>query len=118
MVHAKLKAGASFDAMAREYSALPDADKGGDMGFINPSTLDPGFVALLNGMKIGQVSDVIATENGFIIFKLTDTRPLASVTADDVKTEISAILKRNKTVTFFDGWMKDLRASAFVQKML
>jgi peptidyl-prolyl cis-trans isomerase SurA len=118
MVHNKLKAGASFETMAKEYSALPDADKGGDMGFINPSTLDPGFVALLNGMKVGQISDVIATENGFIIFKVTDSRPLATVTADDVKSEISAILKRAKTVAFFDSWMKDLRASAFVQKML
>jgi len=118
MVHSKLKAGASFELMAKEYSALPDAEKGGDMGFISSSTLDPGFIALLNSMKVGQISDVIATENGFIIFKVTDSRPLTNVTVDDVKSEISVIIRREKTVAFFDRWMNDLRASAFVQKML
>ncbi|MBN2223600.1 MAG: peptidylprolyl isomerase [Deltaproteobacteria bacterium] len=118
MVHNKLKSGASFETMAKEYSMVPDAEKGGDMGFIQPATLDPGFVSLLNKMKIGQVSDVIATENGFIIFKLTDTRPITNITVNDVKSEITAIIKRGKTITFFDRWMSDLRASAFVQKML
>ncbi len=118
MVHNKLKSGASFEVMAKEYSASSDAEKGGDMGFIQPATLDPGFVALLNKMKIGQISDVIAMENGFVIFKLTDTRPVASVTVDDVKSEITAIIKQTKTVAFFDIWLNELRASAFVQKML
>ena len=45
MVHKKLKSGASFEAMAKEYSMTPDAEKGGDMGFIQPNTLDPGFVS-------------------------------------------------------------------------
>ncbi len=118
MVHARLKSGASFEAMAKEYSMTPDAGNGGDMGFIQPSALDPGFIALLNGMKLGQISDVIATENGFIIFKITDTRPITGITVDAVKPEITAILKREKTVAYFDRWMKDLRASAFVQKMI
>lgn len=118
MVRNKLKSGASFETMAKEYSMLPDAEKGGDMGFIQPATLDPGFIALLNSMKIGQISDVIPTENGFIIFKVTDTRPVTNITVNDVKPEITAIIRREKTMAFFDRWMNDLRASAFVQKMI
>ena len=73
---------------------------------------------LLNSMKVGQISEVIATSNGFIIFKVTDTRPIATITVDDVKSEITAIIRHQKTVAYFDRWMKDLRASAFVEKML
>jgi peptidyl-prolyl cis-trans isomerase SurA len=118
MVYNKLKSGTSFEAMAKEYSMVPDAGVGGDMGFIQPSTLDPGFISFLNTMKIGQISEVVATENGFIIFKVTDTRPITNITANDVKPEITSIIRRDKTVAYFDRWMKDLRNSAFVQKML
>jgi peptidyl-prolyl cis-trans isomerase SurA len=118
MIQAKLKAGADFAAMAKEYSATPDAEKGGDMGFIHPNTLDPGFVSLLNTMKVGQISDVIATPGGFLIFKITETRPITSLTAGDVKPEIVSRIRQEKTMVFFDKWMKELRNDAFVQKML
>jgi parvulin-like peptidyl-prolyl isomerase len=95
-----------------------DAEMGGDMGFLPSHTLDPGFLALLGSMKIGQISDVLATPNGFLIFKVTDSRPIASVTVDDVESEITSIIRYQKTVTYFDRWLKDVRASAFVEKML
>lgn len=118
MVHGRLKSGASFDAMAREYSMAPDAESGGDMGFLDSKSLDPGFLTILGTMKIGQISDVIGTENGFIIFKVTDTRPIENITVDDVKPEIVSIIRREKTMTYFEQWMKDLRDSAFVDKLL
>jgi len=118
MVHKKLKSGASFEAMAKEYSMTSDAETGGDMGFLKSNTLDPGFLSVLNSMKIGQISDVLATPNGFIIFKVTDSRPISTISLDDVKSEITATIRYQKTVAYFDRWMKDLRASAFVEKML
>ncbi len=118
MVMKKIRAGASFEAMASEYSAAPDADKGGDMGFINSTTLDPGFAALLGTMKTGQVSDVVATGNGFLLFKVTDSKPIESVTVEDVKPEIIEAIKRERTMGYFEQWMKELRSKAFVEKML
>jgi len=118
MVHKRLKSGASFASMAKEYSMAPDAENGGDMGFLESNTIDPGFLTLLSRMKVGEISDVIGSSNGFIIIKVTDTRPVASVTVDDVKAEITSAIRYQKTITYFDRWMKDLRASAFVQKML
>lgn len=118
MVHNKLKSGASFELMAKEYSMAADAEMGGDMGFLPSHTLDPGFLSLLNSMKIGQISDVLATPNGFLIFKVTDSRTVASIGVDDVKSEIVSIIRYQKTIAYFDRWLKDLRASAFVEKML
>lgn len=118
MVLKKLKAGAPFEDMAKEYSMASDAEKGGDMGFIQPNTLDPGFVALLNKMKIGETSEVIGTESGFIIFRITDTRPLTNITANDVKPEITAIIRQEKTISYFERWMKEIREAAFVQKLI
>jgi len=118
MVHKKLKSGTSFAAMAKEYSMAPDAETGGDMGFLQSNTLHAGFLALLSQMKTGEISEVIGSANGFIIFKVTDSRPIANITVDDVKSEIISTIRYQKTLTFFDQWMKDLRASAFVEKML
>lgn len=117
-VRKKVKAGANFAAMAKEYSATPDAEKGGDMGFLHPKDLDPNFLILLKSMEVGQISDIIPTEVGFIIFKVTEIRPVAGeVTIDDVRTEIETILITEKTLIFFDKWMNELREEAFVDKM-
>jgi len=76
MVHDKLKSGASFETMAKEYS-MHRRGKGGDMGYIQPNTLDPGFVALLNSMKSAdQRRD--RNRKRFHNFKITETRPIAT----------------------------------------
>ena len=117
-VRKKIISGANFATMAKEYSLAADADMGGDMGFLHPKDIDPNFSIILKSMKIGQVSDIIPTGTGFIIFKVTDVRPVAGeITVDDVRTEIETILRTEKTLIFFDKWMNELREEAFVDKM-
>ncbi len=118
-VRKKIIAGANFTTMAKEYSLAADADTGGDMGFLHPKDLDPNFLVILKNMKVGQVSELIPMGAGFVIFKVTDVRPVAGeVTVDDVKPEIVTILRTEKTLIYFDRWMKELREEAFVDKML
>jgi peptidyl-prolyl cis-trans isomerase SurA len=118
-VRKKLIAGADFAKMAKEYSAAADAESGGDMGYLNPKDIDPNFLLVLRSMKIGQISELIPTGVGFIIFKITDIRPMpGEVTVDDVRNEILSILRTEKTLIFFDKWMNELREEAFVNKML
>lgn len=118
-VRERIVSGADFAKMAREYSAAADADAGGDMGYLNPRDIDPNFLIILKNMKIEQISELIPTEVGFIIFKITDVKPMAGeVTADDVRKEIESILRTEKTLIYFDKWMNELREEAFVTKML
>jgi len=111
--------GGNFAELAKKYSKAPDASKGGDMGFIHPKDVGAGFTARLKTMKLGEVSEVIATPRAFMIFKLTDSKPISGgVKAEDVKEEIKAILANKRKIYLFDKWLKQIRDEAFVQKML
>ncbi len=111
--------GANFAELAKKYSKAPDASKGGDMGFIQPKDVGTGFIARLKTMKIGEISEVIATPRAFMIFKLTDSKPIpGGVKVGDVKEDIKAVLTNERKIYLFDRWLKQIREEAFVQKML
>ncbi len=60
--------GAGFAAVARVNSDAPDADSGGDMGWIAPYQLAPAVQAVLFGLKVGQVSRPIVQSDGTYLY--------------------------------------------------
>ena len=67
----KVKQGASFEAIARDYSTCPSKSKGGDLGWFGEGKMVPQFEAAVKRMGIGSVSDLVQTQFGFHIIKLT-----------------------------------------------
>jgi peptidyl-prolyl cis-trans isomerase SurA len=111
--------GANFAELARKYSKAPDAEKGGDMGFLHPKDVGAGFSSRLKTMKVGEVSEVLATSIAFLIFKITDTKPIpGGIKSEDVKADITEILTNQRKIYLFNRWLKGIREEAFVQKML
>lgn len=111
--------GANFAELARKYSKAPDAEKGGDMGFIHPKDVGAGFSSRLKIMKVGEISEVLATSIAFLIFKVTETKPIpGGIKAEDVKADIAEILTNQRKIYLFNRWLKEIRDEAFVQKML
>ena len=111
--------GADFAGLAQKYSKAPDASKGGDMGFIHPKDVGAGFSMKLKVMKVGEVSEVLATPVAFLIIKLTDTKPIeGGVKVEDVRPDIEEILTNARRIQLFNRWLEQIRKEAFVQKML
>jgi peptidyl-prolyl cis-trans isomerase SurA len=71
---AQLKKGTDFRQVAASYSDAPDALQGGSMGWRQAGRLPTIFVQALQGMKIGDVSDVLRSPAGFHLIKLADKR--------------------------------------------
>jgi peptidyl-prolyl cis-trans isomerase C len=67
----KIKTGASFEAMAREFSTCPSKSKGGDLGWFKPGAMVPAFEAACKRLSNGSLSDVVSTQFGYHIIKLT-----------------------------------------------
>ena len=78
-VLAELKAGASFEELAPKYSDDPGSkDKGGDLGYFERRMMVKEFDEAAFKMEVGQISDLIQTNFGYHIIKLTekmDTQP-------------------------------------------
>jgi peptidyl-prolyl cis-trans isomerase SurA len=81
-VLAELKAGASFEEMAEKYSDdTGTKDKGGDLGYFERRMMVKEFDEAAFNMDIGEISNVIQSNFGYHIIKLTDkmdTQPFES----------------------------------------
>lgn len=67
----KLKSGADFRALAREYSTCPSKSKGGDLGWFGPGQMVPKFEEAVKKMAVGRISGIVQTQFGYHIIKKT-----------------------------------------------
>jgi peptidyl-prolyl cis-trans isomerase SurA len=70
----KLRSGTDFAQMAAAVSDAPDALEGGNLGWRPASRLPELFVDAVTQMRVGDVSDVLRSPNGFHIIKLDNKR--------------------------------------------
>jgi peptidyl-prolyl cis-trans isomerase SurA len=70
----QLKSGADFRQVAASDSDAEDALDGGNLGWRTAAQLPELFVDAVSGMRVGDVSPVLRSANGFHIVKLLDKR--------------------------------------------
>ena len=78
-----IRQGGRFADVAKANSQGPTAAKGGDLGYFDHGKLAPSIEEIAFQLKVGDVSDVIQTKQGFVILQVTE-RPAA----DDVSLEV------------------------------
>jgi peptidyl-prolyl cis-trans isomerase C len=65
-----LQQGADFAQLARDYSACPSAQNGGDWGELDQQVLPENILQALNEADIGDVMGPIESRHGLHILKL------------------------------------------------
>ena len=89
------KAPADFAKLAKQHSQDPgSAAKGGDLDWFGRGAMVKAFEDTVFALKDGQVSDVVRSDFGFHVIRVTGIRPERIKSIDDVKTEIVAELRR------------------------
>lgn len=63
----EVRAGANFQALARQFSESASAASGGDIGWIRPDQLQPELAEVVRTLEKGQMSDPIRTIAGYHI---------------------------------------------------
>ena len=87
---AQIKAGASFEELAKKNSKDPgSAENGGDLDFAKPDAFVPEFGQAMASLKKGEVTDKpVKTQFGWHIIKLEDTRDAQFPSFEEVKPQI------------------------------
>ena len=85
----------TFADVAKKNSQDPgSAEKGGDLGFMGRGALVKPFEDAMYALKDGQISDLVETDYGYHIIKLTSIKPAATQPLDEVRPELEAELKK------------------------
>jgi len=109
---AKIKAGAKFEDLAKKSSIDSSSAKGGDLGWFGKGTMVPAFEKAVLALKEGQVSDVIKTDFGFHIIKLTGKRAAGVRPFDEVKDQIKGAIMPTKQQEVFQKIKEELKKGA------
>ncbi|MFN7133536.1 MAG: peptidyl-prolyl cis-trans isomerase [Myxococcales bacterium] len=113
-VLAELRKGVRFDEAARLYSLSPDARVGGDLGWFARGTMPPTFDQTCFSLQVGKISDVVASEYGFHVFKVLDKRAAGKRPLESSRAEVEKRLVRQKREEAQRKVMKELRDAASV----
>lgn len=70
----KLKSGARFEDMAKEFSTCPSKSKGGDLGWFGPGKMVKPFEDAVKKLRRGGLSGPVRTQFGVHIIKKTGER--------------------------------------------
>ncbi|QCP49704.1 peptidylprolyl isomerase [Trinickia violacea] len=108
---AKIKAGASFEDLAKQYSKDPGSGKnGGDLDWANPNSYVPEFAAAAEKLQKGQMTDQpVHTQFGWHVIRVDDIRDIAPPPLDTVKTQIVQQIQQEKLQAFEEGLRKQAK---------
>lgn len=110
------KAPDSFADVARKNSQDPgSAPAGGDLDFFTRDAMVKPFSDAAFAMKKGDVSDIVETEFGYHIIKLTDIKAPKQRTFEEMKPELEADIKKQQAQKKFSETAEGFTNSVYEQ---
>ncbi len=108
-VLAKLKAGASFETLAKQYSDdAGSASQGGDLGWADRSTLGP-FADAVFSMKAGETRGPVKSQFGYHIIQLEGIEPGKVKTFEEARVQIEPVVRQNEATDRFGDLQEQIQ---------
>ena len=109
----ELKAGASFEELAKAKSQGPSAPNGGDLGWFKADTMVPAFADAVRKMEKGAYSTTgVNTRFGWHVILLEDKRSTEKPEFDAVKQNV----QQNLTRQTIEKYVEELEANATITR--
>ena len=106
---------ADFAELAKEHSADPgSALKGGELGWADPNVYVPEFRDTLNQLATDEYSQPVRTVHGWHLLQLIEKR-MGDVTEKRKEEKAHQLLYQRKFTEESDTWLREIRASAYVE---
>lgn len=111
----RIQAGEDFATLAATFSGDPgSARDGGSLGWVTPGMMVPEFDQLMQNTAVGQVTQPFQTQFGWHILQVTDTRQ-QDMTKEYQQRMARQTLGERQFDAELDGWLRELRASTYVE---
>ena len=108
--------GADFAELAKANSDCPSASSGGDLGSFGRGQMVPEFEDAAFSQPVGSVGEIVETQFGFHLIKVTEHQDAKATDFNEAKTRISDILYSQKQQDVVKEYVEGLRKQADVQR--
>ncbi|MDP3804371.1 MAG: peptidyl-prolyl cis-trans isomerase [Candidatus Omnitrophota bacterium] len=105
----ELAKGAKFEDLASARSTDATASRGGDVGYFRAGQVVPDFENTCIKLSMGQTSEIVRTQFGYHIIKLTDKKEAGLQSYEEAKRSIENELKRKKRNELFSKLVLSLK---------
>ena len=110
--------GKDFKELAKQYSDLPSAGEGGDLGSFQLDEMVTYMRNAVVNLKPGEISPIVESENGYHFFKLVSSQEgkiVAHEPYESVKEQIREKLYQKATEQRFKDWITSIREKAYIK---
>ncbi len=111
----QLKAGEDFSEIAIEKSTGPSAAQGGDLGYLTKGTIVPEIEDVVFALELEVLSEVVKTDFGFHILKITEKKPETVKALEEVKEDIVQTLLPTKQKEAFENLLEKLKGKVEIE---
>jgi foldase protein PrsA len=116
----KIKAGADFDALMKQYSQDPELKENPDGYTFSKGQMIKGFQEAALALEVGQISDVVRSPYGFHIIKLLDKTPERPMTFDEARGDIQSALDSQMKDEYYnelvDQWIDESQIDRIIDQ--
>ena len=111
----QLKAGGDFSEIAIEKSSGPSAAQGGDLDYVAKGTIIPEIEEVIFALELEELSEVVKTDFGFHILKITEKKPETVKTLEEVEESIIETLLPEKQKEAFENLLEELKSKVEIE---
>jgi len=111
----QLKTGGDFSEIAKEKSTGPSAAQGGDLGYLTKGTIILEIEEVVFALELEELSEVIKTDFGFHILKITEKKPETVKTLEEVKEDIIQTLLPDTQKEAFENLLEELKSKSEIE---
>jgi peptidyl-prolyl cis-trans isomerase C len=115
-IHEKLtEQGADFSECAKLHSVCPSGENGGDLGFFDRGKMVPEFERAAFDTAVGHISDIVQSQFGYHIIKVTDRREGGKFELDEIKDSLRQSMINSIVNHKINKFTSELRETADIQ---
>lgn len=110
----QIENGSDFAELAKANSDCPSKSNGGDLGFFERGQMVKPFEDTAFSLKPGQLSDIVETQFGYHLIKVTDHKNGGTTPLEEIKDQLQAKLENDRKQEKAQEYVEELRNKATI----
>lgn len=110
------KKGENFAELAKASSDCPSKAEGGSLGEFGRGQMVPEFEKAAFSQEVGAIGEMVQTQFGWHIIKVTGKKEAKQRTFDEVKVEVGENIHEERKGEKIEAYLKDLQGKAKIER--